>query len=182
MIVAAISRAKTNTRRTMPSPIVTSAASEPMPILNGLTVEPMMPADGANQTTPMATIRSYPRARNRGIKSGYMPSVSSLHDITEPSRPNSRLRAMINKAPRSAKRCANLAMPRLSAPVSNTTVMNPPMARMKMKTWTPPNMRPLLNGPTCPVSRSWMPYMPFTGDSRRSSTRSDPSSGASISW
>ena len=45
-------------------------------------------------------------------------------------------------------------MPRSSAPVANTTVMNPPIARMNRKTWTEPNMPPLLNGPTWPVAGS----------------------------
>lgn len=48
-------------------------------------------------------------------------------------------------------------MPRSSAPVANTTVMNPPIARMNRNTCTEPNMVPLLNGPTFPVTGSWMP-------------------------
>ena len=68
-------------------------------------------------------------------------------------------------------------MPRSSAPVRNTTVMNPPIERMNRKTSTEPNIVPLLKGPTIPVSRSWIPYIPFTGASSRSSTRPPRSSG-----
>lgn len=88
---------------------------------------------------------------------GYMPSVSSLHDITEPSSANSTLNATISAVPLARKRWARWAIPRSSAPVANTTVMNPPIVRMKTNTWTAPNIAPLLKGPICPVSSSTTP-------------------------
>ena len=48
---------------------------------------------------------------------------------------------------------------------------------MKRKTSTEPNIVPLLKGPTIAVSGSWIPYIPFTGASKRSSTRLRKSSG-----
>ena len=42
----------------MPSPIEMPAASDPMPIRNGVTVEPITPIEGATPSTATATIRS----------------------------------------------------------------------------------------------------------------------------
>ena len=66
--------------------------------------------------------------------------------------------------------------------MAKTTVMKPPIARMKANTCAAPNRLPRLNGPTCPVSGSWMPYRPLTGASSSSATRSPKSSGDSICW
>ena len=88
---------------------------------------------------------------------------------------------MMSTSPRARSRKASSEIPRSMAPVANTTVMKPPMARMNRKTCAEPNSTPLLNGPTCPAA-FWMPYRPLIGDSSRSWIRSAVSSGDGTSW
>ena len=58
MIIAVVHSTSSTRRSTMPSPIEMPAASDPMPIRNGVTVEPITPIEGATPSTATATIRS----------------------------------------------------------------------------------------------------------------------------
>ena len=58
------------TRSPIPSPRVTPAKPEAMPVAKGFTVELMTPAPAPRRMTEMPTTASYPAARNTGISSG----------------------------------------------------------------------------------------------------------------
>ena len=57
-MVAVITATNRTMRRPSPSPIEMPALSEPMPITNGLMVDPSRPANGVTVTTATATMRS----------------------------------------------------------------------------------------------------------------------------
>ena len=100
---------------------------------------------------------------------------------TEPSSEKTDMIATIISQPRSRVRYARRAIPRSSAPVANITVMKEPIASTKRNTWAAPNSSPTAPGETTPVSASWMPYRPLTGDRSRSLTRSRKSIGEGTS-